>query len=301
MFHNSKVILLILDGWGHGLIPEVSAIAQADTPFIDSLYKTCPHAELTTHGPAVGLPQGQMGNSEVGHLNIGAGRIVYQELQRIQVAIEDGSLAANAVVQDAMAYAKQEDKPIHLIGLLSDGGVHSHINHLKALCDIFHQAQLPQVFIHAFTDGRDVSPTSGIHFISDLQTHLQHSTGQIASVVGRYYAMDRDKRWERIKLAYDLLTIGEGFPTQNITDTIQRSYDQGITDEFLKPIVAVDENGQPLACIKEGDVVISFNFRTDRCREITTVLTQKDFPDFDMRAMKLHYITCPATTIPLLM
>lgn len=291
MFHNSKVILLILDGWGHGLIPEVSAIAQADTPFIDSLYQTCPNAELTTHGPAVGLPTGQMGNSEVGHLNIGAGRIVYQELQRIQVAIEDGSLAANAVVQDAITYAKQEGKPIHLIGLLSDGGVHSHINHLKALCDIFHQAQLSQVYIHAFTDGRDVSPTSGIGFIADMQEHLQDSTCQIASVVGRYYAMDRDKRWERIKLAYDLLTIGEGFPTQNITDTIQRSYDQGITDEFLKPIVAVDENGQPLACIKEGDVVISFNFRTDRCREITTVLTQKDFPDFDMRAMKLHYIT----------
>jgi len=291
MFHNDKVILLILDGWGHGLIPEVSAIAQADTPFIDNLYKTCPNAELITHGPAVGLPEGQMGNSEVGHLNIGAGRIVYQELQRIQAAIDDGSLANNKVLKAAMDYALKESKPIHLIGLVSDGGVHSHINHLKGLCDIFKQGQIPKVFIHAFTDGRDVSPTSAKGYIEDLQAYLQHSDGQIASIVGRYYAMDRDKRWERIKIAYDLLTLGTGFPAQNLTEAIQQSYDQGITDEFLKPIVALDENGQPLGSIREGDVVISFNFRTDRCREITAALTQQDFPEFGMYTLPLHYIT----------
>lgn len=291
MFTNNKVALIILDGWGHGLIPQVSAIAQANTPFIDSLYQTYPHAELTTHGEAVGLPHGQMGNSEVGHLNIGAGRIVYQELQRIHVAVKDGSLAQNATLLAAIQYAKDHQKPVHLLGLVSDGGVHSHINHLTALCNILQQHDIDKVFIHAITDGRDVSPTSGLGFLTYLEEQIQPTAAKIASVIGRYYAMDRDKRWERVKLAYDLLTLGEGFPTQHVTDAVRRSYEQGITDEFIKPIVAVNQLGMPLACIKEDDVVICFNFRTDRCREITTVLTQQDMPDFNMRAMPLHYVT----------
>lgn len=291
MYFNEKVALLILDGWGHGQDSAVSAITQAQTPFVDSLYEKYPHAELTTHGEAVGLPAGQMGNSEVGHLNIGAGRIVYQELLRINNAIKDKSLEENEVLKDAIVYAQKNNKPIHLMGLVSDGGVHSHIDHIKGLCDIFHNNGLNEVYIHAFTDGRDTAPEGGLNYLQDLQNHLQSSTGQIASIVGRYYAMDRDKRWERIQLAYNLLLEGKGTSTDDFAAAVQASYDEGVTDEFLQPIVIANENGQPTATIKEGDVVICFNFRTDRCRQITTALTQQNLPDHGMKTLPLHYVT----------
>lgn len=287
---NKKVILVIMDGWGHGPDPKRSAIAQANTPFVDSLYKQYPHTELTTHSEAVGLPEGQMGNSEVGHINIGAGRIVYQELMRINVAIRNGELAQNPKLLAVINYCKQNNKPLHFIGLVSDGGVHSHINHLKALCDIAKQNELKQnVFIHAFTDGRDCDPKSGLGFLKELNTHLQNSVGEVATVCGRYYAMDRDNRWERVKLAYDLLTKGEGEQTTDVTKSVEASYASGVTDEFIKPVVKVNDNGQPVATIKDGDAVICFNFRTDRCREITKALTQQDFPDFGMKKLDLHY------------
>jgi 2,3-bisphosphoglycerate-independent phosphoglycerate mutase len=285
---SKKVILIIMDGWGHGPIPERSAIAQANTPFINSLYKKYSHTELVTHSGAVGLPEGQMGNSEVGHLNIGAGRIVYQELVRINLAVNDKVLANNPRLLNTLAYCKQNKKNLHLMGLVSDGGVHSHINHLLALCDIARDNGLDknQVFVHAFTDGRDCDPKSGLGFLKQLNGHLQHSAGRLASVVGRYYAMDRDNRWERVKLAYDLLTKGEGVTTNDVLQAVQASYDQGITDEFIKPIVTPD-----FAPVKEGDAVICFNFRTDRCREITKALTQQDFPDYGMHTLPLHYVT----------
>lgn len=276
-----------MDGWGKGTQPEASAIAQAKTPFIDSLYKNYPNSELITHSGFVGLPEGQMGNSEVGHLNIGAGRVVYQELQRVNVAIETGELQKNKILQECFSYCRENKKNLHLIGLVSDGGVHSHINHLKALCDYSKAAGVDSVFIHAFTDGRDCDPKSGLGFINELEKHLQHSAGKLASVCGRYYAMDRDKRWERVKLAYDLLTKGEGKKTSTAAKAIKESYAEGVTDEFIKPIV-VAENFKP---IEEGDAVLCFNFRTDRCREITTVLTQKDFPDYGMHTLQLHYVT----------
>lgn len=291
MYNNDKVALLILDGWGHGINKSVSAIAKANTPFIDSLYKNYPNAELTTHGEAVGLPSGQMGNSEVGHLNIGAGRIVYQELLRINNALKDGTLASNSCLQATINYAKTNNKAIHLMGLLSDGGVHSHINHLKGLCDVLHQQNIDKVFIHAFTDGRDTSPTGGAAYLQELEAHLQNSIGTIASIIGRYYAMDRDNRWERIKLAYDLLTQGKGTPTVDAIQAVKASYQAGVTDEFIKPIVVTKANGQPIAKIQADDVVICFNFRTDRCREITQVLTQKNMPEYDMRTLALYYVT----------
>src|ERR1043165_3324458 len=290
---SKKVILIIMDGWGHGPDPKRSAIAQANTPFIDSLYKNYPNTELTTHSESVGLPEGQMGNSEVGHINIGAGRIVYQELQRINLAIKNGELARNAKMLDAINYCKQNKKPLHLIGLVSDGGVHSHINHLKAMCDIAKENGLGKndVFIHAFTDGRDCDPKSGLGFLKDLQAHLDNSVGHIASVCGRYYAMDRDNRWERIKLAYDLLTKGIGEKTEDAIKSVEQSYANGVTDEFIKPIVRVNKEGMPFAHVWDGDAVICFNFRTDRCREITKALTQEDFPDYGMKKLNLHYTT----------
>ncbi len=291
MFHNEKVILIILDGWGLGANNAVSAIAQANTPFIDSLHKKHPNARLTTHGELVGLPAGQMGNSEVGHLNIGAGRIVYQELLRINNAVKDGTLANNSVLLDAIQYAKNHAKKIHLMGLVSDGGVHSHIEHIKGLCSILAQHNLQQVYIHAFTDGRDTSPNGGINYLKNLETHLAKTTGKVASVVGRYYAMDRDKRWERIKLAYDLLTKGTGAKTQDILASLQASYEENITDEFVLPIVKVDDQGNPLAIIEDNDVVLCFNYRTDRCREITQVLTQTNMPEQGMHTLPLHYLT----------
>ncbi|RAJ03906.1 phosphoglycerate mutase [Chitinophaga skermanii] len=288
---QKRAILIIMDGWGLGKVPTADAIAHAKTPFVSALYHQYPHSTLVTCGEAVGLPDGQMGNSEVGHLNLGAGRIVYQELQRINVAIRTGELAQNPVLLNTLQYAKENNKALHLIGLVSDGGVHSHINHLKALTTIAQQQGLSNVFIHAFTDGRDTDPKSGLGYLEDLQQHLAQSTGRIASITGRYYAMDRDKRWERVKLAYDALVRGVGTPTQQPLVAVKASYAEGVTDEFIKPIITVNENNQPIATIQNGDAVLCFNFRTDRCREITEVLTQQDFPDFEMHPLNLHYTT----------
>lgn len=288
-----KAILIIMDGWGHGKNPAASAIAQAKTPNVNSYYAKYPNAELRTDGEFVGLPEGQMGNSEVGHLNLGAGRIVYQELQRISIAAQNGTLAKNVELLAAFNHAKTNNKNIHFIGLVSNGGVHSHINHLTALCDIAKQEQVntDKLFIHAFTDGRDCDPKSGLGFLAELQNHLKKSGGTIASVIGRYYAMDRDKRWERIKLAYDLLVHGKGKATTDVLSAVKESYAENVTDEFILPIVNTKANGDPVATIQTDDVVICFNFRTDRCRQITTVLTQADFPEFEMAKMNLYYIT----------
>jgi len=286
-----KIILVIMDGWGLGKIPASDAIQQAKTPFVSSLYNKYPNTTLTTFGEEVGLPEGQMGNSEVGHLNIGAGRIVYQELQRINVAIKTGELTTNKAFVETLDYAKTNNKALHLIGLVSDGGVHSHIEHIKAITTICAEKGIQNVFIHAFTDGRDTDPKSGLGFIKALEAHLEQSTGKIASVTGRYYAMDRDKRWERVKIAYDALTQGVGVHTNSITDKIEASYKENIFDEFIMPIVKVDENNQPIGTIKEGDAVLCFNFRTDRCREITEVLTQMDLPEHQMHKLQLYYTT----------
>lgn len=280
-----------MDGWGHGLHPASDAIYQADVPFVKGLYEKYPHCELVTCGEAVGLPEGQMGNSEVGHMNIGAGRIVYQELMRINKAIEHRELHQNDTLLRAISYAKEKGKRLHLMGLVSDGGVHSHINHLMALCDIAKEQGHSDVYIHAFTDGRDTDPQSGLGYLETLQDFLHSSTGQIASVTGRYYAMDRDNRWQRVKIAYDALVSGKGDHTQDISDQIKRSYEAGVTDEFIKPIIKTGTDGIPLALIANGDAVICFNFRTDRCREITRALTQQDFPEYEMKKLKLHFTT----------
>ena len=286
---GKKTVLIILDGWGHGDKDKSNAIHHANTPFIDSLYKDYPNCELKTFGQHVGLPKGQMGNSEVGHLNIGAGRIVHQDLVKINLACEDNSIAEMENLKTSFTYASQNNKALHLIGLVSDGGIHSHQNHLYKLCELANKAGIEKVFIHAFTDGRDCDPKSGKGFIKQLEQNLFGA--RIASICGRYYAMDRDKRWERIKLAYDLLTKGKGEVSLNLTESIQNSYDNGVTDEFIKPIISVDENRTPIATIQEDDAVICFNFRTDRCREITTVLTQTNMPDFGMNTLNLHYTT----------
>lgn len=288
---SKKVMLIIMDGWGHGKVPAADAIAHAHTPFVKSLYSQYPNTELITCGEQVGLPEGQMGNSEVGHLNIGAGRIVYQELQRINVAVRDGLLQRSEVLHEAFAAARNAGKTLHFIGLVSDGGVHAHIAHLKALCTYARENNVPDVAIHAFTDGRDTDPKSGLGFLTELEAHVKKTGAYIASICGRYYAMDRDKRWERVKLAYDALTQGAGLHTQDPLTAVQASYNAGVTDEFIKPIIVCGENDQPLATIKEGDVVICFNFRTDRCREITIALTQQDFPDQHMHKLNLHYVT----------
>ncbi len=288
---NKKVILMILDGWGMAQNPDVSAIDHADTPFIDSLYKKYPNASLRTDGLNVGLPEGQMGNSEVGHMNLGAGRIVYQNLVKINLAATDGSLAKEKEIVKAFNYAKKNNKNVHFLGLLSDGGIHSHINHLKALTQAAADNKLQNVFVHAFTDGRDCDPKSGIGFLTNLGQHLQKTTGKIASITGRYYAMDRDKRWERVALAYKALVNGEGEKSTDLIGSIKDSYSNDVTDEFIKPIIKVDENNQALATIKEDDVVIFFNFRTDRGRELTQVLTQQDCPDFGMHKIPLYFVT----------
>lgn len=288
---NKKVILIILDGWGIATDTAVSAIDKANTPFVDSLYGKYPNSTLEASGLAVGLPEGQMGNSEVGHMNIGAGRVVYQDLVKINTAAEDGSLAKEAELVAAFDYAKKHNKNIHFIGLLSDGGVHSHIKHLKGLLSAAKANDCDKVFVHAFTDGRDCDPKSGKGFIGELEEHMATTTGKIASITGRYYAMDRDKRWERVKLAYDAMVSGKGAETsQDLTASIQSSYDAGVTDEFIKPIIHT-ENGAPVAKIEAGDVVMCFNFRTDRGREITQVLTQEDFTEHDMRKLDLYYLT----------
>lgn len=288
---SRKAMLIIMDGWAHGRVPEADAIANANTPFVDSLYDQYPHTELVTCGEAVGLPEGQMGNSEVGHLNIGAGRIVYQELQRINVAVREGELERNPVLMAAFNAAKADRKTLHFIGLVSDGGVHSHIEHLKALCTLAQKNHIDRVAVHAFTDGRDTDPKSGLGYLTDLQHHLQHTGGFIASVCGRYYAMDRDRRWERVKLAYDALVHGTGTKATDPLAAIQHSYDAHVTDEFIQPIIITDGTGNPLATIKEDDVVVCFNFRTDRCREITIALTQQAFPEQQMQPLRLHYVT----------
>jgi 2,3-bisphosphoglycerate-independent phosphoglycerate mutase len=288
---SKKVMLIIMDGWGHGKIPASDAIANANVPFVRSLYSKYPNTELLTCGGDVGLPEGQMGNSEVGHLNIGAGRIVYQELQRINVAIKERELETNLVLLQAFNSAKMKGKTLHLIGLVSDGGVHSHIDHLKALCTLAKEHNVSTVAIHAFTDGRDTDPRSGLGYLTDLQQHLQTTGGFIASITGRYYAMDRDNRWERVKIAYDALTRGLGKQVSDPLTALKQSYETGVTDEFLMPHIICDAKGEPLATIKDGDVVLCFNFRTDRCREITVALTQKAFPEYDMSPMDLHYVT----------
>ncbi|WP_288883763.1 2,3-bisphosphoglycerate-independent phosphoglycerate mutase [Pedobacter panaciterrae] len=289
--NNKKLVLLILDGWGYGKKDKSDAAYAANTPFFDSLLKKYPNSKLEASGEAVGLPAGQMGNSEVGHMNLGAGRVVYQELGRINKAISDRTLHQNEVLLDAFNYAKNNNKQVHFIGLVSDGGVHAHINHLKALCDAADEQGLKDVFVHAFLDGRDTDPNSGLKFIEDLNRHLETSNAQIASLIGRYYAMDRDSRWERVKLAYDLLTKGIGEATSNPISAIEQSYKDGITDEFIKPVVITKSDGSPVATIQPDDVVICFNYRTDRGREITSVLSQADYPDFGMHKLPLYYVT----------
>lgn len=288
---NKKTILVIMDGWGLGAKFESDAIQHAHVPFVNSLYQQYPNTTLTTCGELVGLPEGQMGNSEVGHLNLGAGRIVYQELQRINVAIRTGDFAGNPQLQASILYAKDNGKKLHLLGLVSDGGVHSHINHIKAIADVCKANDLPDLYIHAFTDGRDTDPKSGLGFVGELEQHLALTTGRIASVTGRYYAMDRDKRWERVKLAYDAMVHGKGSYSTSATEAIAAAYAENVTDEFIKPVIITDANHKPLATIEEGDAVICFNFRTDRCREITEVLTQHAIPEQGMTPMHLHYTT----------
>jgi 2,3-bisphosphoglycerate-independent phosphoglycerate mutase len=288
---NKKVILMILDGWGKSPDPEVSAIDNANTQFIDSLYNKYSHALLRTDGLHVGLPEGQMGNSEVGHINLGAGRIVYQDLAKINLAVSENTLKEELVLKNALIYAKNNQKSVHLLGLVSDGGVHSHINHLYGLLDVIEELDIESTYIHAFTDGRDVDPKSGSGFISKLESRLRASKTKLASITGRYYAMDRDKRWERIKLAYDAMVNNKGVMSTNATESIEYNYQQGITDEFLKPIIMVDKDKLPIAKIKNGDVVLFFNFRTDRGRELTQVLSQDDHEDLNMHKLNLHFVT----------
>ena len=288
---NKKVILLILDGWGITQDPKVSAIFNAKTPYINSLYDSYPSSELRTDGEHVGLPEGQMGNSEVGHMNLGAGRIVYQNLAKINIAVREGKLSKEKEVLKAFKYAKDHQKNVHLLGLVSNGGIHSHINHVKGLLSAANEHGVKNVFLHAFTDGRDCDPKSGAYFIDDIQKHMKSTTGELASVTGRYYAMDRDNRWERVKLAYDALVNGIGEHSTNAVANIQKSYDNKITDEFIKPIIMVDENNKPKASIKKDDVVIFFNFRTDRGRQLTEVLSQNNNEEYNMHKIPLYFVT----------
>ncbi|MDC0643194.1 2,3-bisphosphoglycerate-independent phosphoglycerate mutase [Flavobacteriaceae bacterium] len=284
---SKKTILMILDGWGKAPNPEVSAVDQAKTPFIDNLYQNFSHNDLFTDGMHVGLPDGQMGNSEVGHMNLGAGRIVYQDLAKINLAITDNTLKDEIVLKDAMAYAKANDKTIHLLGLLSNGGVHSHINHVKSLLSILSENECAKVILHGFTDGRDVDPQSGAGFVADLVAHMAKTTGKIGSLIGRYFAMDRDQRWARVQKAYALLVNGEGKTTTDFVAALKASYQNGVTDEFIEPLVDRTEN----TSIQEGDVVLFFNFRTDRGRELTQMLSQKAFPEQGTTPLDLHYVT----------
>ncbi|MCM4160047.1 2,3-bisphosphoglycerate-independent phosphoglycerate mutase [Antarcticibacterium flavum] len=288
---EKKVILVILDGWGITQDEKVSAVAQANTPYFDSLVKEFPNGQLLTHGMNVGLPDGQMGNSEVGHMNLGAGRVVYQDLAKINLAVQNKSLSSEPVLEQAFNYAKKNKKPIHFMGLLSDGGVHSHIDHLKGLVEAANEFGIKEKYVHAFTDGRDVDPNSGKGFIAEIEEHLKQHDGKLASVIGRYYAMDRDRRWERVQKAYDLITRGIGTKTQNAQQTVQDFYDRDITDEFLEPIVLTNEQGTPVATLKDDEVVIFFNFRTDRGRQLTYVLTQEDMPEYHMKTLPLYFVT----------
>ncbi|MEO9570608.1 MAG: 2,3-bisphosphoglycerate-independent phosphoglycerate mutase [Polaribacter sp.] len=288
---NKKVILMILDGWGITQDPKVSAIYNAKTPFINGLYDQYPNAELRTDGEHVGLPKGQMGNSEVGHMNLGAGRIVYQNLARINKAVKEKTLGQEKVLLDTFKYAKENNKKVHLLGLVSNGGIHAHINHLKGILDVAKENEVNNVFLHAFTDGRDCDPKSAPYFLNEVQEHMDKSTGEIATITGRYYAMDRDNRWERIKEAYDGIVNGVGTKTTNVIEAVKANYEAGITDEFHKPIIVTNEDGSPKAQIKEGDVVLFFNYRTDRGRELTNALSQNDFPEFGMKKLDLYYTT----------
>ena len=282
---------MILDGWGKSPDPKVSAIDNANTPFIDGLYSKFPSAQLRTDGLHVGLPEGQMGNSEVGHMNLGAGRIVYQDLVKINLAVKNDTLKDEPALKNAFEYAKANNKNVHFLGLVSNGGVHSHVAHLKGLISAAHNSGVENSFIHAFTDGRDVDPKSGKGFIQDIENYIQDKNTEIASITGRYYAMDRDNRWERVKLAYDALVNASGEKSQNLTESIQANYNNDITDEFIKPIIQTNASGEALAQIKEDDVVVFFNFRTDRGRELTNALSQNDFPELHMQKLNLHYVT----------
>ena len=282
---------MILDGWGKSPDPKVSAIDNANTPFIDSLYTKYPNAQLRTDGLNVGLPEGQMGNSEVGHMNLGAGRIVYQDLAKINLAVQNKNVNQEKPLIDAFKYALENNKKVHFLGLVSNGGVHSHTSHLYGLLDAAKEYGLEKIFVHAFTDGRDVDPKSALLDIANLEEYVKDSNAKIATVIGRYYAMDRDKRWERVKLAYDLLVNSIGHHTTNFIESIQKSYDENVTDEFIQPLIKVDENNEPLTKIENDDVVIFFNFRTDRGRELTEVLSQSDFHEFNMHKLNLYYVT----------
>lgn len=288
---NTKTALIILDGWGIGKQDSTDAIFNAHTPFMDEMVATKPTTQLLTHGGNVGLPEGQMGNSEVGHLNIGAGRIVYQDFAKINKTIADNQMSKNEALLNAIAHVKKHNSQLHFIGLLSDGGVHSHQNHLSELCKIAHEQGVKASFVHAFTDGRDCDPKSGLGFVQQFEKSIQNTQTKIASVIGRYYAMDRDKRWERVKRAYDLLVHANGQTFSSATQAIEASYNNNLTDEFIEPSVIIDENGKPLTTIQANDAVICFNFRTDRCREITEVLTQKEFSEYKMQTLDLHYTT----------
>ncbi|UJH91084.1 2,3-bisphosphoglycerate-independent phosphoglycerate mutase [Antarcticibacterium sp. 1MA-6-2] len=288
---NKKVILMILDGWGLSQDENVSAVAKAKTPNFDSLLSRYPNTQLLTHGMNVGLPDGQMGNSEVGHMNLGAGRIVYQDLAKINLAVQNKSLSKEPVLEQAFNYAKNHNKPIHFMGLLSDGGVHSHIDHLKGLLTAADEFGVKEKYVHAFTDGRDVDPNSGLGFVKEIEEHLKLTNGKLASIIGRYYAMDRDRRWERVQKAYDLIVRGEGTKTTNASEAVQRNYDNGITDEFIEPIVLTDDLGNPVATLKEDEVVIFFNFRTDRGRQLTYALTQENIAEYNMKILPLYFVT----------
>jgi len=288
---NQKALLVILDGWGFGDKTKRDVIYQTETPYWDYILNNYPHSQLQASGENVGLPDGQMGNSEVGHLNIGAGRVVYQDLVKINIAARENTILENPEIINAYSYAKANDKKIHIMGLVSNGGVHSSMEHLFKLTDISKSYGIDKTFVHCFMDGRDTDPKSGAGFIRDLENHLKQSTGQIASIIGRYYAMDRDNRWERVKEAYDLLVNGVGTPTENPVAAVEKSYENGVTDEFIKPIVCT-KAGNPIAVIEEGDVVIFFNFRNDRAKELTIVLSQKDIPDAGMKIVpNLQYYT----------
>jgi 2,3-bisphosphoglycerate-independent phosphoglycerate mutase len=288
---NKRTFLMILDGWGIGDGSRADVISSVPTPNMDYLKQNYPNSRLFACGEDVGLPEGQMGNSEVGHLNIGAGRIVYQDLVKINMECKTGEIKKNKVLTEAFSYARDNNKQVHFLGLLSDGGVHSLDKHLYYLCDMTADYGIKNVFIHAFGDGRDTDPRSGIIYMKNLIDHLKKSDGKVASFVGRYYAMDRDKRWERIREGYDLIVSGIGTPTTDIIDAMKKSYDAGVTDEFMKPIVVVDDNNKPVGTVKEGDVIVFFNFRNDRARELTIALTQKDMPEAGMKTVPLYYCT----------
>jgi len=291
MIKSKKALLMILDGWGIGDGSVADVISQVPTPNLTALKNKYPNSRLHASGENVGLPDGQMGNSEVGHLNIGAGRIIYQDLVKINMECKTGEIKKNPVLNEAFSYARDKGKQVHFMGLLSDGGVHSSDRHLYYLCDMTGEYGIKDVFIHGFGDGRDTDPRSGKGYMKNLLDHLENSNGRVASFIGRYYAMDRDKRWERIKTAYDLLVAGEGYKTRDILDAMQKSYDEGVTDEFMKPISVVGENGEAVGLLKPGDVVVFFNFRNDRAKELTIALTQKDLPEFGMKTIPLHYCT----------